>query len=112
MVPKNDRVKRFQRIIAQLHEKLVKMKEILKIKEDKINHGKQEFDASLQLVADLGNDLPHGWLRSYDEDKKRFLYKHSKKKIHFWSDNVSNPEIDLGDNVSEAESDLDDLCKM
>ena len=49
MARKNDRVKRFQRIIAQLHEKLVKMKEILKIKEDKINHGKQEFDASLQF---------------------------------------------------------------
>ena len=81
------------KIIDELKEK---MKEF-NIFKDKIKIGKQEHNASLLLINELGDDLPSGWSRKYVDEKKRYLYLNSSNNLHFWSANVSREDNDLED---------------
>ena len=63
----------------------------------------EEHNAALMFINNLGDDLPDGWSCRYDANHQRYCYINASKNIHFWSTNVSNP------NLSGSEEELEDL---
>ena len=96
----NRRIKSLHKVINELHKVINELKEKVKtlsrIKE-RFYLGKQEHNASLVLINELADDLPNGWTRKYDEERKRFLYCNTSKKLHFWSANVQQEDSELDD---------------
>ena len=78
----------------------VRLKRIISRLKDLIARRKQEHNATLMLINDLGDDLPPTWKRRFVSEKNRFLYYHTSSNKHFWSSTTP----DHGSN-----SDLDDL---
>ena len=106
MARRNNRNTRFKRTIDSLNETLGHLKEELNELWSRYMHGKHEHNVTLMFVNDIGDDLPDGWSRQYDDNRKRYCYVNSSKNVHFWSANVSN--VNNMSN-SDSDSDLEDL---
>ena len=98
----NRQIKSLHKVINELKEKV---KTLSRFKE-RFYLGKQEHNASLVLINELADDLPNGWTRKYDEDRKRFLYCNTSKELHFWSANVQQEDSELSE-LSDLTDDYD-----
>ena len=65
--------------------------------------GKEEHDAALLFVNDLGDNLPPGWRKRFDSKLNRYFYFHAKRNIHFWSATTgkNHDDSDISHNGSD-----------